>query len=293
MQIRQTLRCKAWLVLIAITLVVAGCSRMNLAYRNLHLLIPWSLNDYLDMNRDQQKAFRGQLREHLSWHCQTQLPSYLDKIAHVQQQVRQGEIDKAALRTHYQYAKQAVQAIALEITPTTTRLLRELDDGQVRQLNAALEDERRKREEKYLKPPLSKQINDRADRMRERVDQWLGSTNAAQRQRILEWANSLGPQNRFWLDNRARWQQSLVEALEKRHEPGFEEQISRLLQDRESLWTTEYKTAFARAEQASIDLVADLYDLSDAKQRRHLDNQLEGIRKDLSTLDCLPEPRKP
>ena len=288
MQIRQTLRCKAWLVLIVITLVVAGCSRMNLAYRNLHLLIPWSLNDYLDMNRDQQKAFRSQLREHLSWHCQTQLPTYLDKIEHLQLQVRQGSVDEAALRAHYQDAKQAVQAIALEITPTTTRLLRELDDGQIRQLNTALEDERREREKKYLKPPLEKQISERAKRMRERVDQWLGSTSVSQRQRIREWAHTLGPQNQFWLDNRAQWQRALVAALEKRNEQGFEEHVAKLLQDRESLWTAEYQVAFARAEQASIDLVEDIYATSNAKQRRYLDDQLEGLRKDLSSLDCLP-----
>ena len=291
MQIRQTLRCKAWLVLVVVALVVTGCSRMNLAYRNLHLLIPWSLNDYLDMNRDQQQAFRSQLREHLSWHCQTQLPSYLDKIQRLQQQVRQGDVDEAALRMHYRDAKQAVQAIALEITPTTTRLLRDLDDEQVRQLNAALEDERRKRVEKYLKPPLEKQISDRAERMRERVHQWLGSTSAPQRQRIVEWAHTLGPQNRFWLDNRAQWQRALVAALDKRHEAGFEERVATLLQDRESLWTADYQTAFAHAEQASIDLVADLYATSDAKQRRHLDGQLESLRKDLSSLDCLPKAR--
>lgn len=291
MQIRHTLRCKTWLVVFAIALVVAGCSRMNLAYRNLHLLIPWSLNDYLDMNSEQQKAFRSQLREHLSWHCKTQLPSYLDKIEHLQQQVRQGDVDEAALRMHYRDAKDAIDAIVLEIKPTTTRLLRDLDDEQVRQLHASLVDERRKREDKYLKPPLEKQISERAERMQERVDQWLGSTSASQRQRIREWAHTLGPQNQLWLDNRAQWQRALVAALDKRDEQGFEEQVAKLLQDRESLWTAEYQAAFARAEQAGIDLAVDLFVSSDAKQRRHLDGQLEDLRKDLGSLDCLPKPR--
>lgn len=290
MHIRQTRHCKTWLLLVAIALIAAGCSRMNLAYRNLHLLIPWSLNDYLDMSRDQQKAFRGQLREHLNWHCQTQLPNYLDTVAQLQQQVRQGDIDETVLRAHYREAKQAIQAIALEITPSTTRLLRDLDDDQVSQLKSALDDERRKREEKYLKPPLPKQVSERAERMTERVDQWLGSTSEAQRQRIREWAHALGPQNQLWLDNRARWQRALTSAVEGRHEQGFEQQVARLLQDRESLWAADYQAAFARAEQLTIDLVTDLYALSDAKQRRHFDAQLEGVRKDLGSLDCLPKP---
>lgn len=289
MHTRQTLHCKTWLLLVAIALIAAGCSRMNLAYRNLHVLIPWSLNDYLDMSRDQQKAFRGQLREHLSWHCQTQLPNYLETVAQLQQQVRQGDIDEAVLRAHYRDAKQAIQAIALEITPSTTRLLRDLDDEQVHQLKTALEDERRKREEKYLKPPLAKQVSERAERMTERADQWLGSTSAPQRQRIRDWAHALGPQNQLWLDNRAQWQRALTSAVEKRHEQGFEQQVARLLQDRESLWTADYQAAFARAEQATIGLVNDLYATSDAKQRRHFDAQLENMRRDLGSLDCLPK----
>ncbi len=291
MQIRQALGCKALLLLVALSLAVTGCSRMNLAYRNLHLLIPWSLNDYLDMNRDQQQRFRAQLREHLSWHCRTQLPAYLDTIERLQRQVRQGEVDETTLRAHYQDAQQAIHTIAVEITPTTAQLLRDLDDEQVHELNEALEDDRREREEKYLQPPLEQQIGERAERMRERVEQWMGSTNEAQRQRILQWAHTLGEQNRFWLANRVQWQQTLSNALTERHEAGFEKRVATLLQDRESLWTPDYRAAFARTEQAAIDLVSDLYALSDADQRRHLVAQLEGLRKNLSSLDCLPEPR--
>jgi hypothetical protein len=291
MQIRQALGCKALLLLMIVTAALAGCSRMNLAYRNLDLLIPWSLNDYLDMNRDQQKRFREQLRGHLNWHCRTQLPDYLNAIEHLQIQVRQNQLDETALRAHYQYAKQAIQTIAVEITPTTAQLLRDLDDRQVRELNESFDEDRREREEKYLEPPLAQQIIERSERMHERVEHWMGSTSEPQRQRILEWAHTLGEQNRLWLGNRVHWQQALSDAIAQRHEAGFEERIARLLQDRESFWTDDYRAAFASTEQATIDLVSDLYAMSDAGQRRHIDERLEEMRNDLGSLDCLPASR--
>lgn len=291
MQMRQAFSRKTLLILLAFTLVTAGCSRMNLAYRNLDLLIPWSLNDYLDMNRDQQQHFRAQLREHLGWHCRTQLPDYLDSVELLQGQVRQGEIDEPVLHAHYRDARQAIQTIAVEITPTTTQLLRDLDNEQVRELGEALEKDRRERDEKYLQPPLAEQIRERSERMRERIDQWLGSSSAAQRQRILEWAHALGDQNRLWLGNRVQWQQALIAALDQRQEPEFAKRIETLLQDREALWSADYRAAFARAEQVTIDLVSDVYALSDPAQRRHLDEQLEDLRKDLSSLDCLANAR--
>lgn len=291
MQIRQTLGCKTLLLLVALTLIAAGCSRINLAYRNLDTLIPWWINGYLDLNRDQQKRLRVQLRDHLSWHCQTQLPAYLDALGQLQQQIRRNEIDQATLRTHYQNAKQAIQTITAQITPTATQLLRDLDDEQVKTLNEALEKDHRKREEKYLQPPLDRQISERAERMSERVEHWLGKVNAAQRQRIRAWAHTLAEHNRLWLDNRMQWQHALSAAVARRHEAGFEERIARLLQDGEAFWTAEYRAAFDRIEQAALDLFSDLYAMSDASQRRRLDRQLEDLRKDLGSLACLPKPR--
>lgn len=288
MQIKQALRARTILVLVMGVVLLTGCTRMNLAYRNLDLLIPWSLNDYLDMNRDQQSRFRAQLREHIAWHCRTQLPGYLDLIDRLNGQVQQGTLDEKALRAHYAEAQQAIQTIAEQITPTTVQLLRDLDERQVRELNERFEKDRREREKKYVQPALAQQIRERADRMQERVEQWMGKTSAAQRSRIVEWSTALGEQNSLWLDNRTQWQRSLVDAVDKRQQPGFDERIARLLQDRDVYWTQAYRAAFPATEQAAIDLIIDLYNSADAQQRRRIENRLQDMRRDLGSLDCLP-----
>lgn len=291
MQIRPTLGCKTFTLLVALLIVLSGCSRMNLAYRNLDMLVTWSLNDYLDMSNDQQSRFREQLREHLGWHCRTQLPDYLDALERMQLQVRQGQLDSTALQAHYQKAKQAIHVIAVEVTPTTTQLLRDLDDAQVREFGEALAKDQREREEKYLQPPLPQQVRERAERMQERIEQWTGSTSKAQRQRIVEWAEALGAQNSRWLEARVQWQNALHDAVVDRHQPGFEARIARLLQDRDSFWTEAYRTNFANTEQTAIDLISDLYAMSDEKQRRHIDDRLQDMLQDLGSLDCLSQAR--
>jgi len=276
------------MLLIAITLT-AGCNRIDLAYRNLDFLIPWSLNDYLDLSRDQQKRFRSQLQHHLGWHCRTQLPQYLDRVERLEQQIRSDRIDEAALREHYEQARQAIQIIAVQITPSATRLLHDLNDQQVSELKKGLEKDRREHSEKYLEPPLSQQIDARAERAIKRVEHWLGSSGNMQRERIRDWARTLAEQNRYWLANRAQWQRALSDALDNRNEPGFETRIATLLQDRESLWTDDYRAAFARAEQATVDLLLSLYKLSDDTQRRYLAEQFKTLRSDLGSLACLSE----
>ena len=73
--------------LLIFTLALGACSRVGLAYRNLDVIIPWTLSDYLDMNGEQKDWFNERLKEHLNWHCTTQLPGYLDWLDRLQTMV--------------------------------------------------------------------------------------------------------------------------------------------------------------------------------------------------------------
>lgn len=275
------------LLTLALAVALAGCTRITLVYRNLDTLIPWSLNDYLAMTAEQQRGFKADLREHLRWHCKTQLPDYLNWLERLQQQAASGSMDEQSLRARYREAREAIDVIAVEVTPTTVELLRDLDDHQVRGLEAKFEEQRRERREKYLDPPLDRQIRDRAERMQERLEEWIGRLSAEQRQRVLAWSHALGDQNRRWTENRDHWEKILVEALAQRHSPQFPERMASLLQHREAHWTEAYRQTFERNEQAGIDLARDLYAMSSEAQRARLVSRLEGIRKDFDSLRCL------
>ncbi|MBK3866960.1 hypothetical protein GFL09_04530 [Pseudomonas stutzeri] len=270
------------------TTLLAGCSRATLVYRNLDMLVPWSLNDYLDLDRAQQRELRERLRNHLAWHCTTQLPQLLASLQQLERKSASGQLDHHDLKPHYRAAREALRSIAIEVTPTARDLLRALDDEQVRELRAALQENRREHREKYLAPPLSQQIRERAERMQERLQFWFGELNAAQRQRVLLWSHALGEQNRRWLENRERWQASLLGAVEQRHEEGFDARIAQLLQDREALLSASSRAALQRAEQEGLALVGDLYDLANEEQRRHLTGQLASLQADFASLKCLP-----
>ncbi|WP_177431765.1 DUF6279 family lipoprotein [Stutzerimonas urumqiensis] len=271
------------LLVILIALLIGGCTRISLVYRNLDHLIPWQVDDYVDMSPAQEEDFRHYLAEHLSWHCSTQLPQYLAWLDRLEAE----PVTHENLRARYREAQRAMDAVAAEITPSTVDLLRRLDDDQVRELYAKLDKDHRERVEKYLEPTLDEQISERAERMRDRLDDWFGRLNEAQRERVSAWSQALGDRNARWLANRARWQQAFKDAIADRQAEDFPERIARLLQRREAFWTEPYRDSHAQAEQAGIDLAVDLYALADERQRQHLDARIEDIRRDLANLDCL------
>ncbi|WP_338499471.1 DUF6279 family lipoprotein [Pseudomonas trivialis] len=280
-------RLKLLVVLLTLSLVLAGCNRVGLTYRNLDVIIPWTLNDYLDMNAGQKSWFNDTLKQHLAWHCTTQLPGYLDWLDRLQQMVDDNQVTDAALQARTVEAKQAIADVAREITPSAIQLLQGLDDQQVKEMNDALAKDLRKRQDEYLKPPLTQQIKERAERMNKRLDAWMGPLSASQQNRVMEWSTALGDQNTAWIGNRAHWQAQFIDAVKQRQSADFPQKVQQLLVDRESLWTPEYRAAYAQTEAAARSLIVDLMAQSSAQQRIKLTQKIDGVRGDFKALKCL------
>ncbi|MCY1420313.1 hypothetical protein D9M71_359280 [compost metagenome] len=275
------------LSLLLLCSLLPACDRVDLAYRNLDVIIPWTLSDYLDMNAEQKTWFKERLASHLQWHCSTQLPRYLAWLDRAEQMVADNQVTDQQLQARSQEVKQAIADVATAITPSAVDLLRGLDDEQVREMRQAFTEDIRKRQEKYVRTPLDKQISNRATRMVKRLTPWLGELTPEQRVRVQAWSQSLGEQNRLWIDNRARWQAEMSAALEQRQSPEFPRQVLRLLKDRESLWTPEYRQAFERTEQAARSLLVDLMQTSTPAQRQHLLEKIADVRQEFRQLKCL------
>jgi hypothetical protein len=274
-------------VVLTVALALGACSRVGLAYRNLDVIIPWTLSDYLDMNGEQKSWLDERLKEHLSWHCTTQLPGYLDWLDRLQTMIATNQVTDAALQARAQEAEQAITETAREITPSAIELLQGLDDKQVADMNEAFAKDRRKRQAEYLKPTLEQQIKERSARMEKRLNDWLGPLSSTQHQRVAAWSSALGDQNTQWLANRVHWQKQFSAAVAQRHNPQFPQRIETLLINRESLWTPAYRQAFANTEAQARSLFVDLMAESTPSQRERLLKKIEGVRKDFSDLKCL------
>ncbi|MGQ7958541.1 DUF6279 family lipoprotein [Pseudomonas sp. SP16.1] len=272
------------ILLLIVTLLLGACSRIDLAYRNLDWLIPWKLDDYVALNEEQRAWLEPQLQEHLAWHCSVELPRYLDWLQ--ASQALLDDPDSDTLSTQLRALDQALQRLAVEITPSSVELLRGLSPRQVEQLFEALDKQNAKLREEYVEPPLAQQIAQRAERMSKRLQPWLGTLNERQRARIENWAEALGAQNRIWLDNRLAWQQVLREALEARRGADFAARMTDLLQQRERFHTDAYQASYADNRRALAELLADLLELADATQLSRARQRLNSLHNGLAKQQC-------
>ena len=274
-------------LIVGLALTLGACTRIDLAYRNLDRLVPWSLGDYLDMNRQQKALLDERLKDHLAWHCKTQLPGYLDWLDKVRQMVADQAVTDQALQQRTAEARLAIGRVAEAITPSAAELLRDMSDAQVAEMRKAFSDDIVERQKEYVDTPLPRQIEERATRMHKRLKPWLGELSAVQRQRVMSWSQALGDQNREWIANRQAWQQQLLLAMDQRQTPAFEPRLAQLLQDKQSLWSPAYRAAFDNTERQARSLLVDLLQQSSAAQRQLLIERLGKVRQDFSQLKCL------
>ncbi len=277
---------KTLLLLLCLSLLVTACSRIGLAYRNLDWLLPWRLNDYLNLDRQQQAWLRPRLQAHLQWHCSAELPRYIDWLHSSESVLVQAQPDSAQLLEQFALFDGALKRISVEITPTAIELLQGLSEQQVDEFYAALDEDNLEDRQDFLDPPLAIQISERSERMQERLRPWLGRLNNAQTAHIAAWANGLGEQNRLWLENRQRWQTQLRNVLAERDSADFAEQLTRLLQQRESFYSEEYRASYGRSRQALARLFSQLLSSSDEAQRERLAQRLRDLRRDLGEQQC-------
>lgn len=277
---------KTLLLLICLSLLITACSRLGLAYRNLDWLVPWRLNDYLNLDRQQQAWLKPRLQTHLKWHCSVELPRYIEWLQTTERILAQPQPDSGQLLEQFGQFDKALKRLSVEITPTSIALLRGLNAQQVSELNAALDEDNQEDREDYLEPPLAMQISERRERMQERLRPWLGRLNSAQMDYIADWATGLGEQNRLWLENRLLWQMQLRDVVAARQSVDFAPQLTRLLQQREAFYSEEYRASYVRSRQALATLFSQVLSAADESQRERLGHRLRDLRNDLSERQC-------
>ncbi|MBB2494801.1 DUF6279 family lipoprotein [Aquipseudomonas ullengensis] len=275
------------LALLCTTLLLGACSRLDIGYRNLDWLISWSLDDYLDLSRQQKQWLKPRLHNHLRWHCSTQLPLYSDWLQRSEQLIGARPLDPAQLDAQFDQLRQAIDTIAVQTTPTVTELLRGLSPAQVAHLRKRLAQEDRELRQEYLEPSPAQQVSERQERMVERFEPWLGSLSTAQKNLIARWAQKPEQQSRLWFDNRARWQDAFLATLEQRSSEDFNQQLRHLLQQRTDFWTPAHREQFARSQTALAQLFAELINSADSRQQQHLLQRLHELRQDLDGLACV------
>ncbi|GAB5452940.1 MAG: hypothetical protein Hals2KO_32680 [Halioglobus sp.] len=267
-------------------LFLASCSSTSFVYNRLDFLLPWYINGYTDLDRDQEAFLDQRLQPFLDWHRARELPCYVVLLDDMESALQEpvSAADLAGITRNFELAWYRTQDEALE---WLFELGAQLTVDQVEEFLAELDEEQEELEEKYLDRSDEEFHEEGYDNLRENVQDYLGRLQKEQRELMRTASEKLQRSDRHWLAERAAFIDEL--RLEMAREPGWEERVRALIHRQAENPAPEYAQVLEHNITVIQELVAQLLNDRTEKQDAHLRRKLAALRGDLQKLAAQAE----
>lgn len=258
----------------------AGCTT-SFTYNNLDWLIPWYVDGYVDLTRDQRQNLGDRLGPLLEWHRDEELVRYIALLDRIEAdlgndvtaatvQVWIDEVEAAAART-----EATMLDLALDFGAT-------MNDAQVEELVGSLWERQREYEEEFLPRSDAQYREENFENLEDFLERFTGRLQEPQKQRLQDASRELQRFDRVWLEERAAWLAELERLLQR--QPGWQQAVREGYFARRAQRTPEYRETLSHNLAIITAAVAEVLNASTTAQRRHTTEEIQSIRARLEKL---------
>ena len=269
-------------VLLILALVLLGaCSSTTFLYNRLDFILPWYLDDYVELDRDQRQQFDRLLDPFLDWHRQEELPAYLTVLDQIENTLEQPVTPQeiAAIADAFEEAWLRLEGRSLD---WLLALGASLTDEQVAEFLQNLEEGQQEYEEKYLPRSDEEYREELYENLLDRAQDYLGRLDREQKAALRSASVGMVRTDRLWLEERARWHIRLGELLQR--EPGWEQRVRDAIARRDETVSDGYRQAYTHNLALIQETLADLLNGRSERQERRLRGEIADLREDLQEL---------
>lgn len=267
--------------LVACLLLLGACSSTTFVYNRLDTILPWYLDDYVELNSSQDKQLDRLLQPFLAWHRQQELPRYMSILDQIDT-----DLDQALTPDQIGLIYTEVEVAWLQLQDQSLEWLlalgATLSDEQVEEFLAYLQERQEEYEEEYLSRSEREYRKESYEAFEDSMQDYLGRLSSGQRQRLHAASLDLQRSDQVWLQERAAWLQRLAVLMQR--EPGWEERVREAIALRDETVSPAYTATYEHNLGVVFSAIADVLNSRSDKQDRYLRAELENLREDLQTL---------
>lgn len=261
-----------------------ACSSTRLAYNYLDWVISWYLDDYIQLNKEQDDYYDRQLDELLQWHRSDQLPRYVRFVDEMMLHINK-PVHTDMLLERKNTMREFIRVFIARAAPDCIKLLLWLDPEQREAFYAAGAEKQQQFEEKYQDEPEIDRSKRLYKQMKKILKRFIGRLTDEQEHIVKRWADSLIGVQHLWLENRRIWLSTLQTVLEGSDtDTEKKRRLYQLLVEPEALWSTAYSRAVRQNEIRTLEMFSDIHNSMIEKQKKHLHASLSKLKKDFERL---------
>jgi len=212
-------------------------------YQNLDWIVPWYLDDYVELNEDQQAQFDAVLDKALVWHKTQELPRYHQYLEEVYLKLDQplNEEDMRGIQT---FAGAALSAIQQRIVPELLPLSKTLDADQQADVWAELNKKQQEYEEEFLTRTDEEYVKELNEKYSKFLKRFLGTLSVEQASIIEAKVGTIIRADDLWLDARQAW----LNNIKRQYETEGADWLARM----QAAWLNRGQY-YSEADQLTID----------------------------------------
>ncbi len=272
-----------WLIaplLAALLAFEAGCSSVRLAYDNADTLLRWEAKSYLDIHGAQADELDARIAAFLAWHRKAALPEYVKLASEAAARIERG-LSREDLVWGYDSAIRELREALRHGIGEGTDLLDRLSEEQIAHLESRFAEDNRDFEHEHLSGTPQKRRKERARRVVERLEDWVGSLSDVQLERVALYS-ARAPLYDEQRESEYRRRQAEFAAMLRAHQAG----------ERLADWALEWERGRSPAYQATVlaereellEMLLDIDRTLTAKQRARAAARFRGYAADFARL---------
>ncbi|WP_394143120.1 DUF6279 family lipoprotein [Vibrio atypicus] len=265
---------KRWIIFAAIGALLSGCST-KFVYNNMDWLLIEYLEDYVELNDEQEALVTDKIMLLSEWHRKEEIPNYIEHLDElIALDLRAFTIeDLERQESKFQsHSDRLIQRVA----PELFELAQQLTDSQVEELMNNI----RVRHTKYKKKhqTLSERESRRnyAEKIAENVDDWLGSVTKEQKQLIKLWSQELSVTSLDWIQHQTKMRVEMNSLLMKRFDIArFEPHFEQLMFDPTSYYAPQLEQKIDHNRKVANQYLVQMINSATDKQTEHYREELQ------------------
>jgi len=262
-------------------LLLGACSSTTFVYNRLDFILPWYLDDYVDINREQKTSLDASLKPFLHWHRVVELPHYVQIITGIEENLDYAVTPDMVGQTLSEI-EQAWLRLEGEALGWMFMLGERLSDEQIEAFLTVLHEKQEEYEEEYLDRSDEEYLEDSYDNFEDGLQDYLGRLDKNQRATLKQASAELQRMDVLWLEERAVWLAKLGEQLER--EPGWQQRLREQKAAREESYSPQYRERYAHNLEVIKEAVATVINGRSDTQNRRLRKKLKDLREDFEIL---------
>jgi len=272
--------------ILLICCLVAGCT-VSFTYNQLDWLIPWYVESYVDLTKDQKRSLKEQLQPFLAWHREEELRSYVEILDEIEMAM-DSPVTGAQVRAWIDEIVSAAERTEFSMVQLGLEFGDQLSDAQMQEFVDSLWERQRDFEEEYLERTDEEYVEDNADELANFLRKLLGKLSGDQKDRLLSAAQSLCRFDKPWLDDSEEWLRELEPLLKR--DSGWQSAVEAAFLARKSNRSPEFRECLDRNYTVISEAIADVENQATDRQKEHLRNEIADLRTRLQKLiDRAPE----